>query len=115
MEKGMKTLIAGSNGMASVVPAQNGGVRAWQRWVPYAAVVWSVIYAALGVYWALSGRGFPYTPETVSDALGPLVGRFGPAVAWTIVIMAGLPAAALGAAMLRGRKDGTLRPLFTAA
>ena len=101
----MKTLIASSNGMASVVPARGGGVRDWQRWAPYAAV-WSLVYAALGVYWAVSGRGFPYTPETVSDGMGPLVGRFGPGVAWIVVMMAGIPAAALGAAMLRGCEAG---------
>jgi len=108
----MKTLIAGSNGMASVVPARGGWVRGWQRWTPYAAVVWSLIYAALGVCWAVSGRGFPYTLETMSDGLGPLLGRFGPVAAWIVVMMAGIPAAALGTAMLRGKR---LRPLFITA
>ena len=111
----MKTLIAGSNGMARVVPARGGGVRAWQRWVPYAAVAWSLIYAALGGYWAASGRGFPYTPETMSDGMGPLLGRFGPGVAWIVVMMAGIPAAALGAAMLRGVRSRAVRSLFIAA
>ena len=117
----MKTLIAGSNGMASVVPARIGGVGNWQRWAPYAAVAWSLVYAALGVYWAVGGRGFPYTPETVSDGLGPLLGRFGPGVAWVVVMMAGIPAAALGAAMLRGgrrdrrRQSRALRPLLITA
>ena len=44
----MKTLIAGPNGMASNVPARGGGVGDWQRWTPYAATAWSLIYAALG-------------------------------------------------------------------
>jgi hypothetical protein len=118
-EKKMKTLIAGSNEMAGVVPAR-GGVRDWQRWTPYAAVAWSLLYAALGLYWAVGGSGFPYTPESVSDAMGPLLGRFGPGVAWIIVVLAGFPAAALGAAMprvaiprvVRGR---ALRPLFITA
>lgn len=101
--------------MASVVPARGGGVRDWQRWAPYAAVAWSLIYAALGVYWAVSGRGFPCTPETVSDGLGPLLGRFGPGVAWLVVMMAGIPAAAVGAAMLRGVRSRALRPLFITA
>src|SRR5512136_640770 len=112
-EKSMKTPIGGSNGMDSVVPSRGGGVRDWQRWTPYAAVAWSLIYAALGVYWAVSGRGFPYTPESMSDAMGPLVGRFGPGVAWIVVMMAGIPAAAVGAAMLRGVR--VLRPLLITA
>ena len=111
----MKTLIAGSNGMANVVPARGGAVRDWQRWAPYAAVAWSLIYAALGIYWAVSGRGFPYAPETGSDGMGPLLGRFGPGVAWIVVMMAGIPAAALGAVMLRGVRGKALRPLFITA
>ena len=109
----MKILIAGSQEMASVVHARGGGVRGWQRWVPYAAVAWSLVYAALGAYWAVSGRGFPYTPETMSDVMGPVVGRFGSGVAWIVVMMAGIPAAAAGAAMLRGVR--VLRPLFITA
>src|SRR5512143_2565873 len=107
------------NGATAVraVPARGGGVRDWQRWAPYAAVAWSLIYAALGVYWAVSGRGFPfpYTPETVSDMMGPLLGRFGPSLAWIVVMMVGIPAAAVGAAMLRGLRGRTLRPLLLTA
>ena len=101
--------------MTRSVPARGGGVRDWQRWAPYAAVAWSLVYAALGVYWAVSGRGFPYAPETVSDVMGPVVGRFGPGVAWIVVMMAGIPAAAVGAAMLRGVRSRALRPLFITA
>jgi hypothetical protein len=80
--------------------------------VPYGAVVWSFIYAALAVYWVVSGRGFPYTPETVSDGMGPLLGRFGPVASWIVVLVAGLPAAVVGTAMLRGSRSRAVRPLF---
>ena len=103
------------SGMTGAVPARVGWARAWQRWIPYAAIVWSLVYAVLGLYWALSGCGFPYTPETVSDGMGPLLGRFGPGVAWIVVMMAGIPAAALGAAMLRGVRSKAIRPLFITA
>jgi len=78
-------------------------------------VGWSLIYAALGLYWAVSGGGFPYTPEAASDPMGPLLGRLGPVVAWIVVVMAGIPAAALGVAMLRGVRGRLLRPLFITA
>ena len=95
---------------------QGSGVRHWQRWVPYAAVAWSLLYAALGICSWVSGRGFPNTPKTGPDALmGPLIVRFGPAVAWIVVVMAGIPAAAMGAAMLRGVRSRTLRPFFITA
>jgi hypothetical protein len=99
--------------MTRDAPARSGGVRDWQRWAPYAAVAWSLMYAALGVYWAVSGRGFPYTSGTVSDMMGPLLGRLGPVVGWIIVLMAGIPAAAVGVAMLRGVR--TLRTLLMTA
>jgi hypothetical protein len=102
-------------GTARAVPVRIGQIRGWQHWAPYAAVVWSLVYAALGVYWFVSGRGFPYTPDAVSDVTGPVVERFGPGVAWTVVILVGVPAAALGAAMLRGVRSRALRPLFISA
>ncbi len=63
----------------------------------------------------MGGRGFPYTPDTASDALGPLVGRFGPGAAWIVVILAGIPALAVGVAMLRGVRSRVLRPLLITA
>jgi len=111
----MKTLIASSNRITRVVPSHGGRVRAWQRWAPYAAVAWSLIYAVLGIYWAVSKRGFPYTPEIMSDGMEPLLGRFGPGVAWIVVMLAGIPAAAVGVAMLRGLRGRMLRPLFISA
>jgi undecaprenyl pyrophosphate phosphatase UppP len=51
----------------------------------------------------------------MSDGMGPLLGRFGPGVAWIVVILAGIPAAAVGAAMLRGVRSRALRPLFITA
>jgi hypothetical protein len=113
--KNMKTPTAGSKGIASALPARGGGVRDWQRWGPYAAVAWSLTYAVLGVYWAVSRSGFPYTSITVSDGLGPLLGRFGPSVAWVVVMMAGIPAAVVGAAMLRGVRGRVIRPLLVTA
>src|SRR5512144_272863 len=95
-----------------VMPVPRGGVRDWQRWAPYAAVAWSLGYAVLGAYWAAGGGGFPYTPDTASDPLSPLLGRFGPGVTWIAVIMAGIPAVAVGAAMMRGVRGGALRPLL---
>jgi hypothetical protein len=107
-----KTLLGNENRVANVVPVRSGRIRDWQRWVPHAAVAWSLIYAALGIYWALTAHGFPYTPDTMSDGLGPLLGRFGPGAAWIIVLMAGIPAAAMGATMLRGVRGRLLRLFF---
>ncbi|MBI5952272.1 MAG: hypothetical protein HY865_11490 [Chloroflexi bacterium] len=106
-----KILLRKESGMDSVVPARSGWILDWQRWAPYAAVAWSLAYTALGVYWVMSGRGFP----TMSDSWGPLLGRFGPDIAWIVVMMAGIPAAAVGTAMLRGSRSRALRSLFITA
>ncbi|PWB53365.1 MAG: hypothetical protein C3F13_09485 [Anaerolineales bacterium] len=87
---------------SKVVPARVGGLRGWPHWTPYAAMVWSLVYAALGLYWAVGGRGFPYGSGPTPGAYGPIVGMAGLAVAWSIVIGAGIPAVVLGIAMLRG-------------
>ena len=100
---------------SAAAPARHGGVLDWQSWAPYAVIAWSLIYAALGIYWVLSGRGFPYSQGSMSDGLGPLLGRLGPGVAWNVAIMAGIPAAAMGLAMLRGVRGSVLRPLFITA
>jgi hypothetical protein len=103
------------SGMTSAALNGGEGVRDWQRWAPYAAVAWSLAYAALSVYWAASGRGFPYTPETAADTMAPLIGRLRPGGAWIVVMMAGIPAAGMGTAMLRGVRGRALRPLLLTA
>ncbi|GAB3458849.1 hypothetical protein GCM10027570_42860 [Streptomonospora sediminis] len=94
-------------GGAGAAPAGRRAARpaGWVRWVPAAAPVWSLLYAALAAYWALSGRGFPYAGE-ISAAVGPLAARFGAGPAWVPVVLVGLPAAAAGAAMLGGMRRG---------
>ena len=101
------------SGMTRAAPARVGWGRSWQRWAPYAAVAWSLFYAALGVYWAVSGGGFSSAPELVTGVMGQVAGRFGPGAAWAIVIATGLPAAAVGTAMLSGVR--LFRPLFIIA
>jgi hypothetical protein len=98
---------------AKAVPARVGWVRDWPRWAPYAAVAWSLVYAVLGLDWAVSGHGFPYTPGFMPSVAGPLAGRFGPVVAWIVVIAVGIPAVAVGTLMLRGVRR--LRSLLTTA
>src|SRR5512136_3302409 len=100
---------------AKTVPARVGWVRGWPRWTPYAALAWSLIYAALGLYWAVSGHGFPFASGLESAALGPIAGQFGSLVAWIIVIMEGLQAVVVGVAMLRGSRSKALRSLLIVA
>jgi hypothetical protein len=100
-EKNMNTMSVESNVQAKETSKTKGVARDWPRWTPYAAVVWSVVYGIVGLFWAMGGNGFPFTPGSV-DVLGPLAGRLGLAVSWIIVSLAGFPAAILGLLMLRG-------------
>lgn len=97
------------SGMTRAVTTR-GLVRGWQHWTPYGAVVWSLVYAALGIYWMVSGHGFPYDPKLVSEGVSSVVGQLAPIAAWAIVTAAGIPAAAMGIAMLREVR--VLRPIF---
>lgn len=101
------------NGTARAFPARAGRLGNWPRWAPYAALAWSLVYAALGLYWVVTGSGFPNAAGLVPDAMGPVAGRFGPTVAWIFVIAEGLPAVAVAWAMLRG--VSVIRPLLIAA
>lgn len=107
-----KVLTGKGSEMTGVVLIRSGGVRAWQRWTPYAAVAWSLVYATLGLYWAVSGSGFPYTPVTGPYDMGPLLGRFGSGVAWSGVMIAGFPAAVMGLVMLFDVRSRVLRHVF---
>ncbi|MUL40498.1 hypothetical protein FZ103_04775 [Streptomonospora sp. PA3] len=93
-------------------PPAGGGPRGRGRWAPAAAVLWSTAYACAALYWALSGRGFPFA-DVQHLSIAPLAARFGEGPAWAAVVAAGLPAAAAGAAMLSGTRAG--RPLLVAA
>src|SRR5512146_2827671 len=101
--------------MAGELTVHQKGVRGWQTWAPYAAAAWSLAYALLGIFWMFGRKGFPYTFGGETDLMGPLLGRFGSAAAWSVVILAGIPAAAMGAAMLRGVRNRAVRPLFITA
>jgi len=83
--------------------------------IDLAALAWSLVYAVLGLYWSFGGRGFPYDPKPTTDILAPLIGRFGPRIVWIVVTTAGIPAAALATAMLRGLRSPALRPIFITA
>ncbi len=102
-----------SNPTTMAMPARVSWIRNWPHWAPYAAVAWALVYAFMGLYWAVSGRGFPYTSALADNALGPIATKFGPAVAWIIVVMLGIPAAIIGAVMLRGSRR--FRPFLITA
>ncbi len=87
--------------------------RWWQRWpgwIGYAAAAWSLIYGALGLYWALGGAGFPFGSGHDPDArLSVLEGVRVEAGAPVIAVL-GLAGAVAAVATTRMRRSrGVLR------
>ena len=80
-DKGISKQIDGSNErnislIAQAMPARGGGVRDWQRWAPYAAVAWSLFYAALGAVLGGERARVPLHPRNRGRRYG--------AAAWTV-------------------------------
>ncbi|TDD21498.1 hypothetical protein [Nonomuraea diastatica] len=70
----------------------------WPTWTAYAALLWSVIYAVLGISWALGGGGFPFGAndinaegqgELLAEATAPVAGSITAALGAAGVVTAG--------------------------
>lgn len=85
--------------------------RRWPEWVGYTAAFWSLIYGALGLWWALGGAGFPLgTENDPKAAVESILGGAQAETAAPVVAGLGLMGAALALAMARGsRGRGILR------
>jgi hypothetical protein len=104
---------------ATVEPAEDGPAcrRAslWARWPDWAAplaTAWSLVYGALGLYWALGGPGFPFgaghDPGSELSVLGGLRAETGaPAIA-VLGLALGMLAALLTRAWGRGLVRGAV-------
>jgi hypothetical protein len=85
-----------------------GALRAWRRWpewLGYAAAVWSLIYGALGLWWALGGAGFPFGTENDPKAAAEsILGGAQAETAAPVGAGLGLVGAAVALAMARGSR-----------
>lgn len=87
--------------------------RAWPNWVPYAATVWSVLVAGLGLVATITGVGYPLAtdPEQSASILVGLPRDVGA----VILLCAALLAAGLSALAARGRALGRGNRMAAAA
>jgi hypothetical protein len=81
----------------------------WPEWIGYAAGAWSLLYGALGLYWALGGAGFPFGVGDSELSAEPefafkvsLLGLATPEVAGPIIAALGVLGAVAGVLMARG-------------
>ena len=79
--------------------------RLWPRWVCHAAATWSLLYGALGLYWALGGAGFPFGSAHDDTALATT----SPTVTGPMIAALGLAGGTLALAMARSHGRGPAR------
>ena len=109
-----------SEGTKGIVTGRTRTVPRWQLtrwpgWVGYAAATWSLMYGALGLWWASGGAGFPFGVENDPEAAAESILGGARAVTTAPLIAAlGLSGAAVAVAMTRRWRLGE-RGLFRTA
>jgi hypothetical protein len=93
----------------------------WHQWIGYAAAAFSLLYGALGLFWALGGAGFPFGVGDEELMAEPdfafkvsLLAHATPAVAGPIIAALGALGAAAGVLMARAYHAGIARWLLPA-
>ena len=76
----------------------------WPVWSGYAAAMWSLTYGALGLYWALGGGGFPFSPVADDRASGSLFEGTRAEVGAPVIAVLGAAGAIAGLLMARRRE-----------
>src|SRR5215203_4025022 len=91
-------------GRARTVPRRQ--LTRWPGWVGYVAATWSLIYGALGLWWALGGAGFPFGVENDPKAAAEsILGGARAVTAAPLIAALGLAGAAVAVTMARRRKS----------
>jgi hypothetical protein len=81
----------------------------WPSWVAHTVATWSLIYGALGLYWALGGAGFPFGTENDPEAAAEsILGSAQSDTTAPVIAGLGLVGAVAALAMAHGR--GSRRP-----
>lgn len=79
----------------------------WPEWVAPATIAWSLLYGALGVWWTLGGRGFPFgiehDPDAEASTLMNVTADVGAPVIAVLSLLGALAAAALAQTGRRSR------------
>lgn len=86
----------------------------WPVWSGYAAVVWSLTYGALGLYWSLGGGGFPFAPVDEDRVSGSILEGTRAGLGAPVIAVFGLVGAMAGVAMVRRREGGGARMVLLA-
>ncbi|MFI0260840.1 NYN domain-containing protein [Streptomyces sp. NPDC017056] len=86
--------------------------RWWSRWPALAgclAALWSLLYGAAGLYWALGGRGYPFAATAADRSSASLLEPSSPDVVGYAIAAVGAAGTVAGVLMARGRVRGRAR------
>jgi len=81
----------------------------WPEWVAYAAVLWSLSYGTLGLYWMAGGSGFPFGGAADPAADASLLAGVSAATGAPAIAILGLVGATVAVAMAWTRLRGLPR------
>src|SRR5688572_19015816 len=84
----------------------SGWRRRWPERASYVAAAWSLVYGALGAYWAAGGAGFPFGPENDPGARLSVLANAPQGVVAPVIAALGLVGAAVATLMARGQRGG---------
>jgi hypothetical protein len=106
MAEGTENLTRRTHGAVTNRTKEARWWRRWPEWVGYAAGAWSLLYAALGVYWTLGGAGFPFgsanDPQAALSILRDVQAQAGAPVIAGLGLLGALLALAMNRASGRG-------------
>ncbi|WP_256839203.1 hypothetical protein [Ornithinimicrobium faecis] len=108
VEQGQVTWVADRPPDAEVADGSGGWRARWPEWIGYVAAAFSLVYGALGLFWALGGSGFPFgtgDPELMAEPdfafKVSLLAKTTPEVAGPVIAVLGLTGAVAGTLMAR--------------
>ncbi|WP_146615923.1 NYN domain-containing protein [Nonomuraea aridisoli] len=79
----------------------------WPHWAGYTAAGWSLVYGALGLFWALGGEGFPFGRSDPDWEPGlSVLGEATREAAAPLIAVLGMLGAVAGLAIARGVRRG---------
>ena len=81
----------------------------WPEWTGYAAAAWSLLYGALGCFWAFGGAGFPFGRDGDPQAALSILEGARAATGAPIIAGLGVAGALVAATMARGWGQGIQR------
>ncbi|MDH6127476.1 NYN domain-containing protein [Kitasatospora sp. GP82] len=83
--------------------------RHWPDWSGYVAALWSLLYGAAGLYWALGGGGYPFARVSPERSTLSILEPSRAEVVAPVIAVLGLAGAVAGVLMARGHGHGRAR------